>query len=207
MQLPLLNFSNADTRDKILNQFHEVSQKLLCEYALAAFDHIFRITAVELYLWIPGRFEDPFTHKNLRQRECGTFYAHGNGRRAPNYSGIDLTCGNNALGHYGGILIRQLEHQGGSGTAMKAIIRGTSGFTKTSRQDSKLKSLRTWSDSEKTRLKLVDGCDAFEGPVRLVPKAQPDKLSLCFRKRFGLKLNKDPNSKFRELPLHAFLKK
>jgi hypothetical protein len=124
------NFENVDRFEDIKGRFIDSAQSIMCSNELVYGEHRWQITALELYLFTNSEiWRDPYIHKNDEQRESGTWYVHQRGIlkpnfRAPNWSGIDITCGSRTKDIYGGLLIRQISKKKGSATAMKAIVRG-----------------------------------------------------------------------------------
>lgn len=161
----LINISKCTSEKDLEYQLALVSKDILYKYKLVYGASEYKITAIEFYLSISKNtcgfsFIDPFTHTNEEQLNTGTFYIHDDCKRACNYSGIDITCGDKENGIYGGILIRELEHNDGSATAVKSIIRNQ----RKPVYDKKDK----WSAEEKEKLYQIHRSDILTGPLKLV---------------------------------------
>lgn len=177
-----LNFNNCNTEEEVFLRMKEISEKILYDYQLDFLDHSWDITAIEFYLDIPKNndgfsFQDPFIHMNKQQLVSGTFYVHDDCTRACNYSGIDIACG--TIGEtniHGGILIRELNRNDGSATALKSIIRKVElcPYLKTDK----------WTQDEKSMLFNIHGKNIFEGPLRLAHKGDgPGSRDIYYGKR------------------------
>ncbi len=194
---PTFQAQTFQSLDEIEHWFQQVAHKLFFEYKLEAFGETWRITAVELYLFIPHHFEDPFTHRFDEQLKADTFYLHYDGKRAPNYSGIDITCGNCELGIYGGIQIRELDFRDGSATSLKTIVRGEQGRKRLKMGSDEWRQSLKWTDAEKERLQLIHRSHIFEGAVKLVPhKTTPSPITA--HKRVGLKVGNSSSEEERK---------
>ncbi len=134
-------------KNEVYSRMVEISELLLWKMMIKNSRMYLRITAIEFYLFYPILHPDPYVHKNFRQRESATFYIHDNGTRAPNYSGIDITCGCFEKEIFGGVLIREIEKVDGSSLALKKIIRDNQIFNRKDR----------WTDIEKRKLIQADG--------------------------------------------------
>ncbi len=144
------------------------------------------ITALEFYVNSPGHC-DSANHCHPIQLVAGRWYVHTarnhESLRSPRYSGLDLTCGNSSAGIHGGILIRQLDGQGGSGVAIMKIVRGEGvGLGALPAGHPMLR----WSDSEKEFLRGLQGQDAFSGKVRLKPLKKRLEGKLVAKRRVGI---------------------
>ena len=177
-----LNFNDCNTEKDAFNRMKSIADKILYDYQLEFFDHTWEITAIEFYLDIPTNrdgfsFQDPFIHMNKQQLIAGSFYVHDDCTRACNYSGIDIACG--TLGEtniHGGILIRELNRNDGSATALKSIIRKVElcPYLKTDK----------WTQDEKAMLFNIHRKNVFEGPLKLVSKQKTsNSLDIYYGKR------------------------
>ena len=131
------------------------------DYGQRSFD----ITALELYLKLHQQKDvwwDPATDKDAAANEQfkrGTWYVRQ--KKGAAYWRLDITAGDISSGVQAGLLIAQLDHDGGSGKAFHAVVRGKFG-----RQG--------WTTEERQRIdqihgKRVDGSDG--SPLRLVKRA------------------------------------
>ena len=67
-------------------------------------------------------WRDPYTHRGSEQRKSMTWYVHKDGTRAPNYSGIDITCGSEEAELFGGLLLKELDQE--QRWVFQRIVRG-----------------------------------------------------------------------------------
>src|SRR5438128_1813655 len=107
----------------ISTQFWRLAAVIMQQYQLVVEDRCYAITALELYLAAAMIYDDgQITHRTPLQLTTGKFYVHGNGRRSPQYSGIDITCGDARKNIFGGLLIRGLDFEDGPAKAAVKII-------------------------------------------------------------------------------------
>jgi hypothetical protein len=135
-------------------------------------------------------WRDPFAHQSDEQQNSGSWYVHDDGRRAPSYSGIDITAGSRSLGIYAGLLIRELDRNDGSARALQTIVRG---------EFSSERKGNVWSSAEKSAISSIHQSSVFSGPLKLVRRAEPREGELWIGPRWGL--NSKTHMKFVECPL------
>lgn len=135
-----------------------------------------RITALELYLHTASDiWRDPYAHQNSAQVDSGTWYVHDDGRRAPIYSGIDITCGSNDT--YASLLIRELDNE--HRWVFQKILRGEHVIYE--------RKGNTWNEEEKVLIqKSIHRQPINSGLLKLVPAAKRE-LPLYIGPRIGLK--------------------
>lgn len=94
-----LDFSAIQNFKDLQAQFVNAAQSLMSEHDLMHANNRWQITAIELYLFTESEmWRDVYTHQNPVQLESGTWYVHQRETdapnwRAPNWSGLDITCG------------------------------------------------------------------------------------------------------------------
>jgi hypothetical protein len=115
-------FNDAKNPTDVYRRFHELARSIMCSHKLVCGDYEWRITSLELYLNGLDFWSDPYTHDKPAQLDAGTWYVHDDGRRAPTYSGVDITCGSKELGVHGGLLIREID--GEQRWVFQRIVRG-----------------------------------------------------------------------------------
>jgi len=109
--LTQIDFKNKATlHQKMMN----VANKLLNESILNFGQNKFRLAEIEFYLFNEQEFKDQTTHKNKRQLSSDYWYFHRSSKndilKPINRIGLDITCGNQSEGIYGGILIRAIQN-------------------------------------------------------------------------------------------------
>jgi len=177
-------FANVRSFEEITQRFVEIAKSLMCSHELVygERERVWRITAAELYLNTADGsavWRDPYTHRNPAQLDSGTWYVHDDGRRAPFYSGIDITCG--SVGVYGGLLIRELcsEHR----WVFQRIVRGKN--VNRERKDN------TWTQDEKKLIgEAIHRQPIGSGLLKLVKIPWQDQ-QLFIGQRIGLKKKSD----------------
>ena len=87
---------NYETKE----EFKEIANRLLNEYAIHTHDSIYRITELEVY-WNSTKHVDKSTY-------CRTHVNPNSGDWFFHYSGVDIALKNETNGGYGGILIRNI---------------------------------------------------------------------------------------------------
>jgi hypothetical protein len=152
----LPNFEGVLNFGDIQSRFIKAARWILSTCDLVHGENRWQITALELYLYT-DKWRDPTTHGLDEQLNSGTWYVHDNGTRAPNYSGIDITCGSRRVGIHAGLLVRELARSDGSARAFHTIVRGNYSFR---RRD-------TWSPEEKIKIGAIHQTGVFSGPLRL----------------------------------------
>ena len=145
----------------------KIAEKILRQYEIQGLHGVHSITAVEFYLSAP-HYCDSANHCHPLQLKSGKWYIHTfknhHSLKAPRYSGIDLTCGNAKNEIHAGILIRQLDGEGGSGLAIMKLMRGSKAkFGHAVKGDKRL----SWSQKEKDFLLNLQGQDAFKASIYL----------------------------------------
>jgi hypothetical protein len=190
-------FKEAVSLEEISDQFTHLARIIMCSHQLryryAGREDSWCITSLELYLCTSSDvWRDPYVHANPAQLEAGTWYIHDDGRRAPLYSGIDLTCGPASM--YGGLLIRELCHE--HRWVVQRIVRGENNVVRTRKGNG-------WSEPEKLFVqKSIHTREADSGALFLAP-VLPRKEPLYIGPRIGLrnKPDSDPDGKFRTAAL------
>jgi hypothetical protein len=180
----LPEFVGAKSFLEIQSRFVGFARKIMCSYELVYGDNErrWRVTALELYLSM-NIWPDPYTHGAPEQRRSGTWYVHDDGRRAPIYSGVDITCGSDVHDVFGGVLIRELCKE--RRWIFQRIVRGDR--INISRKGN------VWTDQERDTVKCIHGkrVDASNGLLRLVESEERDEC-LYVGPRIGLRAK--PNS-------------
>ncbi len=214
--MEILDFSNVKNENDVLARAQKVASELLLNWQIRSSKKtLHSIEAVEFYLIIPGKFEDDAnaqpkgaTHRRPEQLSKGKFYVHTKSKAGwslPifNRHGIDITCGNGALGIYGGILLRHLGGHGnkdGSGRALRVLLRGEAGH-RSIPQGSKE---AAWSDEEREILKKLNQADIFDNElgIELVfsPRPNDKKVQISSGKRIGV-----DKTRFANVNLRFFL--
>ncbi|MBK7962454.1 MAG: hypothetical protein IPK04_15460 [Bdellovibrionales bacterium] len=200
--IEILDFSKVQNVNDVLVQAQEIASELLLNWQIRSSKKtLHSIEAVEFYLIIPGIFEDDAnaqpkgaTHRRPEQLSQGRFYVHTKSKAGwslPifNRHGIDITCGNGAIGIYGGILLRHLGGHGnkdGSGRALRVLLRGEDGHRTISQGSNEA----AWSDEEREILKKLNQADIFENElgIELVFSSRPidKKAQILSGKRIGV---------------------
>jgi len=193
--LVLPSFDDASTFEEIFQRFSIFAQSVLLEHELVFGACNWRISELELYLYTQSEvWRDDTTHRTPEQQTSGLWYVHQYGRQAvenrawrpPYRSGLDITVG--SPNTYAGILIRQLNRIGGSGSAFKEIIRAPVG--------SDLKAGK-WSEVERHTIEAINGCSIFGHPLQLRQSAQPVRTPLWAGPRVGIDGAKHANAPLR----------
>ncbi|WOH50683.1 hypothetical protein [Bradyrhizobium sp. sBnM-33] len=188
------NFEDVKTIEDIASRFAMAAKSIMFEHDLRFQSRSWRITALELYLFTESDvWRDPFTHRGDEQLSSRTWYVHHDGRRSPNYSGIDITAGSRQQGIYAGLLIRELDQLDGSARALQTIIRA------------KFRSTRegnVWTPDEKKILTTIHRSSILSSPLRLIPRsAARSNEPLWCGPRCGLKPKETDDEKFVAAPL------
>lgn len=167
-------------------QARAIAEEVLLHYQIRGLHGLHRITAVEFYVNGPN-FCDTSNHCHPLQLQSGHWYVHTakslQSFKAPRYSGIDLACGDSKHGIHAGMLIRQLDGEGGSGLAIMKLMRGN-GIERGNLPagSPQLK----WSEQEKQKLSELQGADVFQAPIRLERLKQPALGTVVAKKRIGI---------------------
>jgi hypothetical protein len=159
------DFRGVERFEHIQERFIRTARSIMFEHHLQYGSSRFDITALELYLKLHQQRQiwwDAATDEgeDADEQFCrGTWYI--NKRKGPAYCRIDITAGCHSSGIQAGILIRQLNRRGGSGSALQAIIRGS--FDR-----------HRWNSEEHDHVreihgKKIDGADG--SPLRLVRRS------------------------------------
>jgi hypothetical protein len=199
-----LDFSAIQNFKDLQVQFVNAAQSLMSEHDLMHANNRWQITAIELYLFTESEmWRDVYTHQNPVQLESGTWYVHQRGThapnwRAPNWSGLDITCGSRPS-TFGGLLVRQLCKKKGSATATKAILRG--GFYPRIYSD-------RWSSQEKAIIENIHGKGIYAGSDLTLVSCPKRTEPIWIGPRIGLrKRDPDPTNpegiSFRNAPLRV----
>ena len=185
-------FIDVRNPDEIRERFVEIARLIMCSHELVCGDRRWQITALELYLSTASDvWRDPYTHRNPEQLESGTWYVHADGNRAPNYSGIDITCGSKD-GTHGGLLIRELSKE--QRWVFQRIVRGN--HPSFPRKGNK------WSDEEKRLIKTGIHRRRIDSDALKIVQTSERKEALWIGPRIGL--NSKPGSEpFRLAPLRV----
>ncbi len=164
----------------------KIAREVMGCYRLRGRKGVHDITAVEFYVSSPDHCDDA-NHCHPEQLCYGRWYVHTAKNlvsfKAPRYSGLDLTLGNAAAGIHAGMLIRQLDHDGGSGKAIMKLVRGSGvgeGILPAGHP------LLRWNARELAFLNELQGRDAFKAAIRLEPRRQPLDGEVVAKKRVGI---------------------
>lgn len=195
----MLDFTRCDSKEKVLAHASDIATELIRNWEIVTPKGKRRFLGVEFYLKVPGVFEDDATHEREEQLESGTFYFHTkskneNGWTPPifNRHGVDITCGDNDSGIYGGILLRHLSgsgHRDGSGLALRSLVRGDDGFKSIKRGTPE----NGWSADEINffrQEKENENLSIFEGEMYLQPASLPTEVEIIGVKRVGIEKTK-----------------
>lgn len=183
-------FSADLTFEAIQSRFITAASTIMLEYNLKRDAYCWDVTALELYIYRTGIWEDETTHgfrfKTRRQLELGTWYLHRDGHLPAKRLGIDITVGSQAPELHGGILIAAIGKRGGSGRAVKAIVRGQSDEGDWRYNDREMSLLISEIngksiDSGAPCLRLVRRSTRKAGPLWLGPRKLSKKVSERFR--------------------------
>ncbi|EAQ33577.1 hypothetical protein NB311A_09211 [Nitrobacter sp. Nb-311A] len=189
-------FKGANDPQEVVNRFIEYARSIMFGHNLVRGNCEWRITALELYLYFKdfNFWRDPYTHQRPAQLKTGTWYVHGDGCRAPTYSGIDITCGSEDHGVFGGLLIRELDKE--QRWVFQRIVRGNR--HPFARKGNK------WQDNERKMIQDIHTkrIDDPTGLLQLVPCSHHAE-ALFKGPRIGLrpKLNEPTAQDFRLKPL------
>jgi hypothetical protein len=189
------DFEGVQDVEDVRVRFTAAARSVMLEHDLVHGDHIWQVTALELYLFTSQSevWRDVFTHRQDEQLNSGSWYVHDNGSRPPNYSGIDITAGSRRSGIFAGLLIRELNQEDGSGKALQTIIRGNYSFTRKG---------NVWSSEEKSVLSSIHRGSVLSSPLRLVPRSsERQNVSLWCGPRWGLNSKHPDNDRFVQAPL------
>ena len=180
------------TFEAIRSRFLNAARSIMLEHKLVRADYCWDITALELYLYRSGIWEDKTTHgfrfRTHKQLESGTWYIHKDGKLPPKRLGIDITAGSHVPEIHVGFLIAAIGETDGSGRAVKTILRG--------RPDS-----TDWDYSEQEKNLIVEKIHSRSirsGPpnLRLIRRLAPKEGRLWIGPRkFG---NKKQRGKIKE---------
>ena len=179
------DFTGAKSFKEIQERFIASARSIMFSHELRCGEERWRVTALELYLSTDSDvWRDVYTHKNPEQRQSGTWYVHDGGARAPNYSGVDMTCG--SAGIPAGLLIRELNME--QRWVLQRIVRGNRpSFTRKG---------NIWSTEEKA---IIDtsihgtSVESEAGVLRLV-EAEEINEPLWGGPRIGLSAKTDGKS-------------
>lgn len=197
----LLDFSSYKTKSEIFLHAHVIAESVLLHWQFKSLKGSFHtIESIEFYIIAPNVFEDDSefggaTHKRREQLSSGKFYIHtkskGDRWTLPifNRHGIDITSGNPETGTYAGILIRHLggtNHRDGSGLALRAILRGHSGFEPMPRGPKNT----CWTNVEAKILTDLNNADIFENSTGIIlvrkKRPYPERFKIKTNKRIGI---------------------
>jgi hypothetical protein len=194
------NFEGVKNFREMQKLFMQSAHEIMCRHDLWADNKCWEITAVELYLSTESEvWKDPYVHCAEEQACTCTWYVHGDGRRAPIYAGIDLTCGSKAPLIRGGILIRELSQE--KRWVFQRLIRGEN--INVTRKEN------VWSTTERELIGQINHRSAIShgGYLRLLPCVER-RVPLWVGPRIGLGKahSKEANREgfaFRTSPLRA----
>ena len=179
------DFSQCTDYKSVLAAFVRSASIIMCEHVLIHRGREFSITSLELYLKISSEhlvWSDPALDGSPEQSESGTWYVMT--RKGSRYWRLDITAGNKAKGIKCGMLVRQLDGNGGiqpgPNTALKRLVSG--GAAGSTPQTLML------SGVEEIFGKKIDGSDG--SPLILRRRVQRLEVALALGKRFNI-----PNDK------------
>lgn len=174
------DFRGVERFEHIQERFIRAARSIMFEHHLQYGSRCFDITALELYLKLhqqPHVWWDAATDdgEDAREQFCrGSWYA--NTRKGPAYCRIDITAGCHSSGIQAGLLIRQLNRRGGSGSALQAIIRGS--FDR-----------HRWNSEEQARLREIHGrrIDGADGsPLTLIRRSAHTQGAVYIGERINI---------------------
>jgi hypothetical protein len=187
MDLIIPDFQRVDGLSDIQDRLIASARTIMLHHELAIDHQRFEITALELYLKLhmtPDIWFDRATDRDDTAKEQfnrGTWYVRQ--KKGAAYWRIDISAGNIEQRIQAGILIRQLDMDGGPATALHRIIRGVFGR-------------HPWNELELDLIsrihgKRVDGSDG--SPLTLRPKCDPISRQLALGPRINLPQSLDRN--------------
>lgn len=189
------NFVADLSIDAIRSRFINAARSIMLEHKLIRAEYCWEITALELYLYRSGVWEDRTTHRARAQLESGTWYIHRDGILPATRMGIDITAGSHSPEIHAGLLVAAIGGTDGSGCAVNTILRGRS------------EGKRSWDYSEAERkflLEDVHNTSICSGPpnLRLVRRSAPKEAQLWIGPRkFGKKQSANMNERLRDASL------
>lgn len=183
-----LDMSSSDRFDALKKHFYRVGTDLLLKHEIEL-RHVgqrLRISSVELYFHKVDVWEDPAVHKHPQQKSAGRWYVHRRGERyrGPRRRCVDITCGSEKAGTFGGILVRGVEDIDGPALALNQMV-----FGRPERP-------RCWD--YKGRDEFFDGLeqkDVYSGDVVLIEAKIPRAAKLYVGARRGLRYEATPDGK------------
>jgi hypothetical protein len=182
------DFGRDLSGDEIQQLFIEAARSIILDHGLRRAEHRWDVTALELYLYREGKWEDPTTHCAREQLKTGTWYVHRDGKLPLKRLGVDISAGSPRPETYVGLLIAAIGNRSGSGCAMKTILRGDwrNGAWQYSEQEMKLllseihrKSISAGPPS----LRLVRRPTPRQGPLWIGPRKLSAKVTAPYRSR------------------------
>ncbi|MCO4793893.1 MAG: hypothetical protein KC493_09280 [Bacteriovoracaceae bacterium] len=198
----LIDFSSVDSRQKVFNQFVDLSSYLFRNCELHAYQRKYRIAEVELALHIHGLIEDGI-HLSTLQTNPMQFYVHRTGKafKRKQVCGVDLTCGgvtNEGEIYYGTLLIRSLqnivtnEYIEGPALSFKELV-----SKDLSTDDNK------WNEDELKEINKMDASSSETGDYKIIEKTKEFPSSLYIGSRVSIPRAERDELFGLELPLRA----
>jgi hypothetical protein len=181
------DFRGVENFKEIQEKFIIAARAIILQHELVYRERRFDITALELYLKLhatPSIWCDRATDSDKlsdEQFNTGTWYIRQ--KKGPAYWQIDITAGSRSQGIQAGLLLRQLEDEGGPATALHRIIRGRFGR-------------KSWEPEEYELMKQIHGrkVDGSDGsPLMLKLRSAALTTELGKGKRINLPKNDDHN--------------
>ena len=176
----IADFTGVKDFGDIQKRFFKVARSIMFDHKVTYGQKCFKITSLELYLKLHKQREiwcDPTTDKDAGAEEQfnqATWYVRQ--KKGPAFWRIDITAGCKLSGIQAGMLIRQLNRDGGPAKAIHAIVRGDFGR-------------HSWTQEERERIqeihgKFIDGSDG--STLKLVKRSTPIEGELWKGVRIGL---------------------
>ena len=149
-------------------EFQTIADKLLNDYAIENHESIYRLTEIEFYWSSPSHKDNSTYERKHATPKNGDWFFH--------YSGVDIALKNEAIGGYGGILIRKIyslkekKYYAGPMVCAMKLFSGTSAFNES------IKTKIIQYTFEKKRIEKKPRFGLGGNAV----KSGTDKLNYCF---------------------------
>jgi len=197
------DFCGVSGPDEIQRRFYSAARAIMLTHDLVRDGYKpWQITALELYLYEPNIWPDPSTHgskKNAGREQLlsGHWYVHQRGHkwRAPQRSGLDITCGSETAKIHAGLLIRAICAKDGPAIALQTIVRG--GYQRRPPKGN------VWKTDEHDFLDSVNGKNVFLAPLRLVSRGSVRNGPLWIGPRIFKSKSSKPPAPFGDCPLRV----
>jgi len=179
------DFSYCADYRSVLETFVRAASTIMLDYVLMHSGREFSITSLELYLKISGKklsWFDPALDGSPEQSESGTWYVMT--RKGSRYWRLDITAGNRAKSIECGMLVRQLDGNGGiqpgPNTALTRLVSNSvAGSTPKASMSCGVAEVHG---------KKIDGSDG--SPLFLRRRMRPIEVPIALGKRFNIPTGK-----------------